>query len=202
MQLTLIRLADGELAAAEEEDHSEETEGGAEEEHAEEEESNPILPETNELIWGSISFLLLFLLLAKLAYPPVRQAMEDRTEKIRGSIDEAEKAKDEANQVLDQYRAQLADARNESARIIEEARQTADQLRRDLQQRAEAEIAEMRTRAQDEINAAKDRAMAEVRAQVSELAISAAELVVSRNLDRETNRQLVDQFIEQVGSTR
>ena len=200
MQLTLIRLADGELAAQEEEHESEEVEGG--EDAHEEEESNPILPETNELIWGSISFVLLFLLLAKLAYPPVKQAMEDRSEKIRGSIDEAEKAKDEANQVLDQYRAQLADARNESARIIEEARQTADQLRRDLQARAEADIAEMRTRAQDEINAAKDRAMAEVRTQVAELAINAAEMVVGRSLDRDTNRQLVDQFIDQVGSTR
>jgi len=202
VQLTLIRLNDGALAAAEEEDHSEETEGGEEGHAEEEEESNPILPETNELIWGSISFLLLFVLLAKLAYPPVRQAMEDRTNKIRGSIDEAEQAKDEATQVLEQYRAQLADARNESARIIEEARQTADQLRRDLQVRAEAEIADMRTRAQEEISAAKDRAMAEVRTQVSELAIQAAELVVSRNLDRETNRQLVDQFIQQVGSAR
>jgi len=163
---------------------------------------SPILPAADELIWGAISFALLTVLLIKVAWPPLRKSMEDRTERIRDSIDTAEQAKDEAQRVLEEYRAQLADARNESARIIEEARQTADQLRRDLQTRAEADIAEMRTRAQEEINAAKDRAMAEVRTQVSELAINAAELVVGRNLDRDTNRQLVDQFIDQVGSSR
>ncbi|MGH2684261.1 MAG: F0F1 ATP synthase subunit B [Actinomycetota bacterium] len=176
-------------------------EGGGEVDECQEAPS-PIVPATDELIWGAISFALLTFALIKFAWPPLKKSMEDRTERIRDSIDSAERAKDDANQVLEQYRAQLADARNESARIIEEARQTADQLRRDLQQRAEADIAEMRTRAQEEINAAKDRAMAEVRTQVSELAINAAELVVGRSLDRETNRQLVDQFIDQVGSTR
>ena len=162
---------------------------------------SPILPETNELIWGAISFAVLVGLLYRFAWPALKQAMEARTERIRQSLDEAERAKDDAQRVLDEYRAQLADARNESARILEEARQTADQLRRDLQQRAESEIGELRARATEEINAAKDRALAEVRTQVAELAIGAAERIVERSLDRDTNRQLVDSFINEMSAT-
>ena len=89
---------------------------------------SPILPAKNELIWGTISFVVLFVLLWKFAWPGLKKGMETRTERIRGDLDAAEAAKAEAEHVLDDYRAQLADARNESARIIEEARQQADAL--------------------------------------------------------------------------
>jgi F-type H+-transporting ATPase subunit b len=66
--------------------------------------------------------------------------------------------------------------------------------------RAEAEVGELRDRSRQDIEAAKQRAVADLRAQVSELAIGAAEIVVQKNLDRETNRALVERYIEQVGS--
>jgi len=102
---------------------------------------SPILPAANELIWGAISFLLLFLALWKFAFPGLKKGMEDRAAKIRTSIDDAEKAKTDAQQILDQYQRQLNDARTESARIIEEARQAADKLRQDLKRQAETEVA-------------------------------------------------------------
>lgn len=162
---------------------------------------SPILPATDELIWGIISFLVLLFLLWRFAFPPLRKAMTDRTERIRSSVDAAERAKAEAQSVLDQYRAQLDDARSEAGRIIEEARQTADAMRRDLQARAEAEISEMRRRASADVEAAKSQAIADLRAEVSQLAIGAAEVVVQRSLDRETNTALVESFIRQVGAS-
>lgn len=161
---------------------------------------SPILPATDELIWGIISFLLLLFLLWKFALPPLRKAMADRTERIRASVDAAESARAEAQSVLDEYRRQLEGARGEAGRIIEEARQTADAMRRDLQARAEAEIGEMRRRAAADVEAAKAQAVADLRAEVSALAISAAEIVVQRNLDRPTNAALVENFIRQVGA--
>jgi F-type H+-transporting ATPase subunit b len=160
-----------------------------------------ILPATNELVWGAISFFLLLILMWKFALPPVKKMMEDRTERIRDNLDEAEKTKADAQRVLEDYQLQLADAKNESARIIEEARQTAEQMRRDLMVRAEAEVNELRDRTRNEIEAAQQRAIADLRSQVSELAIGAAEIVVQKNLDRDTNRALVERFIEQVGTT-
>jgi F-type H+-transporting ATPase subunit b len=161
---------------------------------------NPILPSTPELVWGSLSFLVVFLVMRLYAFPAVKKTMEARTERIRQSLDSADKAKADAQSVLDDYQRQLADAKNEANRIIEEARQTADQLRRDLMAKAETEATELRQRAAADIDAAKDRALADLRTQVTTLAIDLAEKVVERNLDRQTNTELVESYIRQVGS--
>ncbi|MGH9279610.1 MAG: F0F1 ATP synthase subunit B [Acidimicrobiales bacterium] len=167
--------------------------------HAEET-VNPILPAANELIWGALSFVVLLLIMKKYAFPALTKAMDARAEKIKASLDEAEKAKDEAQEVLADYKRQLADAKNEAARIIEEARQTADKIRQDLHKQAEAEAAEIKRRANDDIQAQAARTMADLRAQVSLLAIQLAEKVVEQNLDGDTNRALVERFIDQMGS--
>jgi F-type H+-transporting ATPase subunit b len=161
---------------------------------------NPILPAVNEMVWGGLSFVLLFAIMYFLAFPAVKKTMEARTDRIRDSLDSAEKAKTEAQTVLDEYQRQLADARGEANRIIDEARQTADQLRRDLLARAEAEAAEIKQRANHDINTAKDRALGELRAQLTTLAIELAEKVVEHSLDRETNTALVESYIARVGS--
>jgi len=163
---------------------------------------SPILPATNELIWGGIAFVLLFFLLAKFAYPTIKKGMDDRAEKIRTSIDEAEQARTDAQRILEEYQRQLADARSESARIVEEARQAADRLRQDLKRQAETEVQEVRARAQEDIQAQVQRAMADLQGRVGELAIELAEKVVERSLDRETNMQLIENYINQVGSAK
>jgi F-type H+-transporting ATPase subunit b len=157
-----------------------------------------ILPATNELIWGALSFMIVFGALAKFGYPAIKKSMEDRSNRIRESLDEADRAKNEAQSILDEYQRQLADARTESNRIIEEARQTADQLRRDLVARAEQEAQELRQRSGEDIKAAQTRALADLQTQIRDLTIDLAEKIVQKELDRDTNRQLVDQFIAQL----
>ena len=162
--------------------------------------TNPIVPKMNEVVWGSISFLVLLVLLVKFGFPAVKKTMDARAERIRKSLEEADQTRDEARRILDEYRRQLADARGEAARIIDEARQAAEKLRQDLKRQAETEVADLRQRAQDDIRAEFDRAMSRLRSQAGQLSIELAEKVVERNLDRETNMALVDRFIEQVGS--
>jgi F-type H+-transporting ATPase subunit b len=161
---------------------------------------NPILPATNELIWGGISFLVLFVLMAKFLFPAIKKTMDARADRIQGDLDDAQRVRTEADTILAEYQRQLTDAKNESNRIIEEARQTADQLRKDLMTRAEAEVAELRQRSNEDIEAAKARTMADLRGEVSALAIELAEKVVERNLDRATNTALIESYIAQVGS--
>jgi F-type H+-transporting ATPase subunit b len=163
---------------------------------------NLILPATDELVWGSISFAALLFLLYKFAYPPVKQGMEARTERIRAEIEAAETAKSEAQTVLDEYRAQLNEAKSEAGRIIEEARQVADQIKRDQEVRLQTELADLRTRAVADIDAAKAHAMNDLRSEVAALAIGAAETVVQRNLDSATQTQLVEDYINQVAAQR
>jgi F-type H+-transporting ATPase subunit b len=163
---------------------------------------SPILPDTNELIWGIISFVALFFLLWKFALPGIKKGMEGRTERIRSDLDAAEGAKAEGEKILEDYKAQLADARNESGRIIEEARQTADALKRDAEARLQTELTEIRQRATADIEASKAQAIADLRDEVAKIAIGAAEVVIQRNLDRDTQIQLIEEYISSVGAVR
>ncbi len=165
-------------------------------------ESNPIVPSMNELVWGAMASLLLFYLAAKFGYPQVKKAMDARSERIRKTLDEAEGAKDEAQSILEQYRSQLNDAKNESARIIEEARQAADKLRQDLKRQAEEEVNDLKERAQQDINTQVERAKSDLQARVAELSIELAEKVVERELDRETNMALIESFIRETEGAR
>ena len=160
----------------------------------------PILPATNEMVWGIISFALLSVVLIKFAYPPIKKSMEERTEKIRHSLDDAEKAKVDAESVLAEYNRQLADARAESSRIIEEARAQAETVRRDLIAKAEADATELRQRTAEQATAERNRVMGELQSQVASLAIELAEKVVESNLDREANTRLIENYISSVGS--
>jgi F-type H+-transporting ATPase subunit b len=161
---------------------------------------SPLLPAKNEIIWGSAAFLVLLIAMWKFGVPAVRNMEQAREDRIRNDLEGAEKARTDAEAEKAQYTAQIADARNEAGRIIEEARQSAEQVRRDLIARAEVEANDVRTRAQADIAAQQQRAMAELRTDVAQLSIDLAERIVERNLDRDTQLQLVDSFINQVGS--
>ncbi|MGH9188831.1 MAG: F0F1 ATP synthase subunit B [Acidimicrobiales bacterium] len=163
--------------------------------------SNPILPALNEIIWGALSFGVLFYFIVKIGFPAIKKGIDARAERIRKSIEEADQAKAEASTILEQYQRQLADAKSESGRIIEEARQAADKLRQDLKRQAETEVAEIKARAQEDISAQVARAMADLQARVSSLSIELAERVVERSLDRDTNLALIESFISQSRST-
>jgi F-type H+-transporting ATPase subunit b len=161
-----------------------------------------IFPALDEFVWGALGFVALFFILRKFAYPAIREGMQARTERIRSDLEAADTAKAEAQTVLDEYRAQLADARGEAGRIVEEARQAADALKRDHEARLQTELAELRARAVADIDSAKAQAMSDLRGEVAQLAIGAAETVVQRSLDAETQTQLVEDYINQVAAQR
>ena len=106
----------------------------------------------------------------------------------------------EAEKLQEEYRTQLAGARDEANRIIEEARATADQLRRDLQAKAEEESQAIVGRAQEEIRAERDRVFQELRAQVGSIAVEIAERIVGQSLDERAHQRLIDEFIDEVAS--
>jgi F-type H+-transporting ATPase subunit b len=162
---------------------------------------NPIAPSGAEILWGVVWFVILLVVLWKFAFPAVNKMMQGRTERIRNNIDEAQKVRDEAEEILTDYQRQLADARNESNRIIEEARQAAEQLRHDMVRRADEEVAELRRRNAEDLQIAQERAIAQLQSQVRNLAIELAEKVVGQNLDRDRNLQLVDQYIAELNAT-
>lgn len=163
---------------------------------------NPILPATNELLWGALSFAALLAALWKFGIPAVTSMSNERTQRISNDLHAAETARVEAETVLAEYQRQLAEARAESGRIIEEARQQAEQVRRDLVARAEAEAAEVRQRAAEQAEGERARVMGELRGEVAALAVDLAERVVQSSLDREASLRLIENYINEVGTRR
>jgi F-type H+-transporting ATPase subunit b len=164
-------------------------------------EPNPILPDVAEMVYGSIAFLIVFGLLAKFAFPALNRTLAERSAKIQGEMEKAEATRGEADQLLADYRSQLAGARDESNRIIEEARKTAEQLRRDVQAKAEQESQATVARAQEEIRGERDRVFQELRGQVGDIAVELAGRVVGASLDRSAHERLIDEYIDQVAGS-
>jgi F-type H+-transporting ATPase subunit b len=161
---------------------------------------HPLLPEPAELIWGGLSFLVVAFVLGKFAWPALKKGMAAREEKIRDDLEATESARTDAETVKAEYEAKLADARLEAGRIIEEARQAADEVRRELLAQAESDAAEVRRRAQEDIDLMTERAMRDLRGNVATLSVELAEKVVEHNLDADTQRELIDSYIDRVGS--
>jgi len=160
-----------------------------------------LYPHWGELIVGVLSFAVLFFFMWKWVLPRIGALLDERRQKIQGEMEQAEKTRVEADKILEEYRQQLANARDEGNRVIEEARQTAEQLRRDLQAKAEDESQQSVARAQEEIRAERDRVFQELRQQVGEIAVELAGRVVGQSLDKASHERLIDEYIDQVAGS-
>jgi F-type H+-transporting ATPase subunit b len=166
---------------------------------AAQEERNPILPAANELIWGAISFLILLLLMYRTVFPQVNKVYKERRANIEGRLEEAERERDEAEQLLQKYRERLAAAEDETQRILEDARANADRIRKELLAKADADAEQRLQRATEAIRAERDQAIRQLRGEVGTLAVELATKLVGDSLDRDRQLRLVDQYIDQLG---
>ena len=160
---------------------------------------SPIFPETNEIIWGGAAFAVLLAAMIKWGFPAVKTTMEARTEQIRSDLEAAETARTDAVKVKQQHEAEMAETRASVAKIIDASRQEAVGVRADLQVKAEADIAELRRQADVDMAAARQRALSDLQSEVNEIVVGAAERVIERNLDANTQKQLIDNYIASVG---
>jgi F-type H+-transporting ATPase subunit b len=168
-------------------------------EHGEEvSEPKDLYPHADELIVAAIGFTLLFIFMSKFAIPRINTVLEERRKRIQGEMEKAEKTRTEADSILEQYREQLANAREEANRIIEEARQTAEGVRTELTEKAERDAQAIVQRAQEEIRSERDRAFQDLKAQVGELSVELATRVVGESLDRERQLRLVERYIDEL----
>lgn len=166
-------------------------------EAAEKEEAapNPVIPELNEIIWAAVFFVILWGLMKFVLLPPILRAMEHRTATIQSGKDAADAATAALGVARRDHEAALAEARSEASQIIAGARAAADERRAALQADADAEIAEMRRAAQAEIDQARAEALGGMRSDVSTLAVSAASIVLGREVDAGDNQSVIDQAL-------
>jgi F-type H+-transporting ATPase subunit b len=163
-------------------------------------EPNPILPAANELIWGTIAFFILLLVMYRTVWPSVDKAFKDRRANIEGKLEQAEKDRGEAEQLLEQYRRRLREAEDETQRILDEARSNADRVRRELLAKAEADAGRELDRARQAIRGERDQAIRQLRNEVGTLAVELATRVVGDSLDRDRQLRLIDEYIDDLGS--
>ena len=158
--------------------------------------TNPLIPHWPELIIGSIAFLIVFALLAKVLMPRISATLAERTDAIEGGLKRAEDAQDEAKRVLAQYRAQLADARHEAARIREQANEEAAQIVAQGRADGAAERERIIATASAQIEADRQQAVTVLRAEVGSLAVDLASRIVGESLTDEARQsRLVDRFL-------
>ncbi len=150
----------------------------------------------DELIIGTLAFAIVFFALAKFAFPAISKTLEDRADAIEGGLARAENSQAEAAAMLEQYRAQLADARGEAANIRAEAQAEKTAMIESARGEAATAAASVTERAQAQIEAERSQAMASLRRDVSELALTLAGKVVGESLtDDARARASVDRFI-------
>jgi F-type H+-transporting ATPase subunit b len=163
---------------------------------AEEDDSNPLLsPSPGLMIWTLVIFLITFFILRKYAFGPLSQAIEKRRDDIARSIDEAERSRDEATALLEDYKRQLAEARREADALREQGRRDGERQAQEIVGQANQQRERVITDAQVQIDAQTRQAASGLRDDVVNLALLAAEKVSRRSLRDEDHRRLIEEAI-------
>jgi F-type H+-transporting ATPase subunit b len=171
-------------------------------EGGEEADINPLIPVWQEIVLGVIAFGLLCFVLMKFVFPMMEKTFAARVDAIEGGLKRAETAQAEANQLLEQYRAQLAEARTEAARIRDEARADAEGIRQDVLAKAREESDRIITAGRDQLAAQRESIVRDLRSEVGTLAVDLAGRIVGESLaDEARSRGTVDRFINELDAT-
>ena len=157
---------------------------------------DPLIPTGSELILGIVCFAIVFGILGKMLLPRITKLLNEREDAIQGGINRADEAQAEAQAVLQQYRAQLDDARHEASRIREDAHEQGAQIMAEMRERAEAEGRRITEAAQSQIEADRQQALTSLRAEVGSLATELASRIVGESLaDAARQGRMVDRFL-------
>ncbi|MGW6277195.1 F0F1 ATP synthase subunit B [Kribbella sp. NPDC055071] len=160
------------------------------------EQTNPLLPHTPEIIFGFVFLVLLAIAFAKVVVPRFEKAYADRTAAIEGGMEDAKRAQAEAKAALDKYNAQLAEARQEAAKIREDAREQGAQIIAEMREQANVEAERIVTHARTQIDAERTQAVASLRSEVGTMATTLAGRIVGESLEDEARqRRTVERFL-------
>jgi F-type H+-transporting ATPase subunit b len=161
--------------------------------------SDPLLPSWPEFIIGTILFFLVFGVMAKLLLPRIQKTLAERTEQIEGGLQRSDEAQKEAQQLLDRYRQQLADARHDAARLREEAREQGAQIIAEMREQAQAEARRVTEAAQAQIQAERQQALNSLRTEIGTLSTELASRIVGESLtDTARQGRMVDRFLDEL----
>jgi F-type H+-transporting ATPase subunit b len=155
-------------------------------------------PVIGVMLWTLIVFGIVMLVLWKVVFPLITEALDKRTRMIEDSIDSAEKTKREADELLREYRERLSDARGQADDIVARARRTAETAENETIAEARAKREEMMEQTRRDIEAETRRAIQQIRAEVADLTVLATEKVTRKTLDSADQKRLVDEALSEL----
>lgn len=150
------------------------------------------------VIWTWISFILVLIILGKSTWKIIIKGLNARAEKIQDDLKEAEKIRETAKKSLAAYRQQIDNAKTEASSIIENARVEANRVREKIISNAREEAEANKNKIMLEIDRAKEEVTNNMRKQTVDIAIVMAETILKRNITKEDNQALIDEFINNV----
>jgi F-type H+-transporting ATPase subunit b len=157
-----------------------------------------IKPGIGLMVWTLLVFVVTMVLLSRLAFPRISEALGRRQRSIEESIDTAERTRTEAEQLLAEYRERLKEARAQAEEIVQRARQTAEAHESEAKEHGQEIVAEAAKKAERDIEAATRRALEDIRKEVADLTIMATEKVTRKTLDEADQKRLVDEALSEL----
>ncbi len=155
-----------------------------------------VTPGLGLMIWTLLAFGLTFLVLRKYAFPRIASFLDERRQAIERSIDEAERTRAAADELLEEYRGRLKEARGQADEIVARARKAADRTEEEARADARKEREETMERAKRDIERESRRALDEIRREVADLTIMATEKVTRKSLDDDDHRRLIEEALD------
>ena len=148
------------------------------------------------MIWTVVCFLLTLFVLKRFAFGPIQKMLDERRDRIRQSIEEAERARSEARKLLEEHRALIGQARGQAEQILAEARKVADSQRQRVKEETEADRQRRLEETKRQIEAETHRALEQIRAEVADLTLVATAKVTGKVLDDADHRRLIEDAIK------
>ena len=150
------------------------------------------------MIWTIVCFLITLWVLKRYAFGPIQKMIDDRRDRIRQSLDEADRAREEARHLLEEHRSLIARARHDAEDILAEARRVADAQRERVREETEVDRQRRLEDTRRQIEAETRRALDQIRAEVADLTLIATEKVARKALDERDQRRLIDEAISEL----
>jgi F-type H+-transporting ATPase subunit b len=158
--------------------------------------TNPLIQVTPGLmIWTIVCFLITLFVLRRYAFGPIQKSIDDRRERIRQSLDEADRAREEARKLLEEHRKLIGSAKTDAEEILAEARRVAESNERRMRNELETDRQRRLEETRKQIEAETRRALEQIRLEVVDLSLLAATKVTGKALDDADHRRLIDEAV-------
>ena len=155
-------------------------------------------PDTGTLFWTALTFIVLLLILRKIAWTPILQMLEEREKKISDSLKEAERIRQQSEQAVAEQQRIIEQAKKEAQEIIAKGQKTAEVVKEEILAKAKAEAEKMTRKAQRDIELSRDKAIEQIQDLAVELSMAATEKLIGKSLDEKEHQKIIRESLSQL----